>query len=219
MKFDYDVIVIGGGHAGCEAAAASANMGAQTCLVTMDMNKIGQMSCNPAVGGHCQRTNRPGNRRFGRLHGYRDRPHRHTIPYAQPFERPGYVEPPRPVRPWKIHLGMAGNPGKYTQFAYLARPSERTPRRAWRSGWREDIFRRGDPGTLRHPDGRHVPERPDASDTRSCPEACGRTGIISFDRIHRPPRHKLRADENRDTGTHRRKKRTFRGNGNTGGRT
>ena len=51
MKFDYDVIVIGGGHAGCEAAAASANMGAQTCLVTMDMNKIGQMSCNPAVGG------------------------------------------------------------------------------------------------------------------------------------------------------------------------
>ena len=51
MKFDYDVIVIGGGHAGCEAAAASANMGAQTCLITMDMNKIGQMSCNPAVGG------------------------------------------------------------------------------------------------------------------------------------------------------------------------
>lgn len=51
MKFDYDVIVIGGGHAGCEAAAASANMGARTCLITMDMNKIGQMSCNPAVGG------------------------------------------------------------------------------------------------------------------------------------------------------------------------
>ena len=51
MKFDYDVIVIGGGHAGCEAAAAAANMGAKTCLITMDMNKIGQMSCNPAVGG------------------------------------------------------------------------------------------------------------------------------------------------------------------------
>lgn len=51
MDFKYDVLVIGGGHAGCEAATASANMGARTCLVTMDMNKIGQMSCNPAVGG------------------------------------------------------------------------------------------------------------------------------------------------------------------------
>ena len=51
MKFKYDVIVIGGGHAGCEAACASSNLGAQTCLVTMDMNKIAQMSCNPAVGG------------------------------------------------------------------------------------------------------------------------------------------------------------------------
>ena len=51
MKFDYDVIVIGGGHAGCEAAAAAARMGARTCLITMDMNKIGQMSCNPAIGG------------------------------------------------------------------------------------------------------------------------------------------------------------------------
>ena len=51
MIFKYDVIVIGGGHAGCEAATASANMGARTCLITMDMNKIAQMSCNPAVGG------------------------------------------------------------------------------------------------------------------------------------------------------------------------
>ncbi len=51
MKFKYDVLVIGGGHAGCEAACASANIGAKTCLITMDMNKIAQMSCNPAVGG------------------------------------------------------------------------------------------------------------------------------------------------------------------------
>ena len=51
MIFNYDVIVIGGGHAGCEAAAAAARMGAKTCLITMDMNKIGQMSCNPAIGG------------------------------------------------------------------------------------------------------------------------------------------------------------------------
>lgn len=51
MILKYDVVIIGGGHAGCEAACASANMGAKTCLVTMDMNKIAQMSCNPAVGG------------------------------------------------------------------------------------------------------------------------------------------------------------------------
>lgn len=51
MKFNYDVIVIGAGHAGCEAATAAANLGSKTCLVTMDMNKIAQMSCNPAVGG------------------------------------------------------------------------------------------------------------------------------------------------------------------------
>lgn len=51
MLLKYDVIVIGGGHAGCEAATASANIGASTCLVTMDMNKIAQMSCNPAIGG------------------------------------------------------------------------------------------------------------------------------------------------------------------------
>ncbi len=51
MDFNYDVIVIGAGHAGCEAAAASANMGSKTLLITMDMNKIAQMSCNPAVGG------------------------------------------------------------------------------------------------------------------------------------------------------------------------
>ena len=51
MRFDYDVIVIGAGHAGCEAACAAANLGSSTLLITMDMNKIAQMSCNPAVGG------------------------------------------------------------------------------------------------------------------------------------------------------------------------
>ena len=51
MLFEYDIIVVGGGHAGCEAAAAAATMGCQTLLVTMDMTKFAQMSCNPAVGG------------------------------------------------------------------------------------------------------------------------------------------------------------------------
>lgn len=51
MEFNYDVIVIGAGHAGCEAATAAANLGSKTCLITMDMNKTGQMSCNPAMGG------------------------------------------------------------------------------------------------------------------------------------------------------------------------
>lgn len=51
MNFKYDIIVVGAGHAGCEAAAAAANMGSKTLLITMDMNKIAQMSCNPAVGG------------------------------------------------------------------------------------------------------------------------------------------------------------------------
>ncbi len=51
MNFEYDVLVIGAGHAGCEAASAAARLGSKTCLITMDMNKIAQMSCNPAIGG------------------------------------------------------------------------------------------------------------------------------------------------------------------------
>ena len=85
MDFKYDVIVIGAGHAGCEAAAAAANLGSKTCLITMDMNKIGQMSCNPAVGGIAN--------------GIGNRPYRHPIPYAEPLERSGHVESPCTMRP------------------------------------------------------------------------------------------------------------------------
>ncbi|MDY0084151.1 MAG: FAD-dependent oxidoreductase, partial [Ignavibacteriaceae bacterium] len=51
MKLKYDIIVVGGGHAGCEAAAAAATLGSNTLLITMDMSKYAQMSCNPALGG------------------------------------------------------------------------------------------------------------------------------------------------------------------------
>ena len=51
MRFDFDVIVVGGGHAGCEAAVAAARLSSSTLLITKDMNRIAQMSCNPAIGG------------------------------------------------------------------------------------------------------------------------------------------------------------------------
>jgi len=51
MQISYDIIVVGGGHAGCEAAAAAANMGSKTLLISMDLTKLAQMSCNPAIGG------------------------------------------------------------------------------------------------------------------------------------------------------------------------
>ena len=51
MDYTYDIIVVGAGHAGCEAANAAANFGARVLLITMDMTKIAQMSCNPAMGG------------------------------------------------------------------------------------------------------------------------------------------------------------------------
>ena len=82
MEFKYDVIVIGAGHAGCEAAAAAANLGSKTCLITMDMNKIGQMSCNPAVGGIAK----------GQIVRY-------PVPHIKPFQRPCHVEPACSMRP------------------------------------------------------------------------------------------------------------------------
>ena len=119
MEFKYDVIVIGAGHAGCEAAAAAANLGSKTCLITMDMNKIGQMSCNPAVGGIAK-----GQivREIDALGGYMGLVTDQTAihPYTEPFQRSRYVEPARTVRPQQIYLGMERNSGKYPQPAYLA---------------------------------------------------------------------------------------------------
>jgi choline dehydrogenase-like flavoprotein len=82
----YDIIVVGAGHAGCEAAAAAANMGSTVLLITMNMNTIAQMSCNPAVGG------------IGRLLRLGFRPFGHSIPHAQQKQGPCDVEPALPKR-------------------------------------------------------------------------------------------------------------------------
>ena len=93
MDFKYDVIVIGAGHAGCEAAAAAANLGSKTCLITMDMNKIGQMSCNPAVGGIAK------GQIVREIDANCNRPHCYPVPHAQPLKRTCHVESACAVRP------------------------------------------------------------------------------------------------------------------------
>ena len=80
-EFIYDVIVVGAGHAGCEAASAASRMGSKTLLITMDMNKIAQMSCNPAVGGIAKG-------QIVREIG----PKCYPVPNAQPKQRSCYVE-------------------------------------------------------------------------------------------------------------------------------
>ena len=120
MEFKYDVIVIGAGHAGCEAAAAAANLGSKTCLITMDMNKIGQMSCNPAVGGIAK-----GQivREIDALGGYMGLVTDQTAIQFRMLNRskgPAMWSPRAQCDRNKFHLGMERDTGKYPQPAYLA---------------------------------------------------------------------------------------------------
>ena len=88
MDNRYDVIVVGGGHAGCEAAMAASKMGSSVLLITMDMNKFAQMSCNPAVGGIAK-----GQIVSWRLHGHGDGRFYPPIQNAEQVQRSGHVEP------------------------------------------------------------------------------------------------------------------------------
>ena len=123
MDFKYDVIVIGAGHAGCEAAAAAANLGSKTCLITMDMNKIGQMSCNPAVGGIAK-----GQivREIDALGGQMGLVTDETAIQFRILNRS--KGPSCPMRPRQVYLVMARETGKHPQPSYLARYCMRTSR-------------------------------------------------------------------------------------------
>ena len=103
MSFEYDIIVVGAGHAGCEAASAAARMGSKTLLITMDMNKIAQMSCNPAVGGIAK-----------------GRSYCHSVPDAQSREGSCNVEPTQPKRPKAVYRRMGECIVAHGQSVYLA---------------------------------------------------------------------------------------------------
>ena len=199
MDFKYDVIVIGAGHAGCEAAAAAANLGSKTCLMTMDMNKIGQMSCNPAVGGIAK-----GQivREIDALGG-----------------QMGLVTDETAIQ-FRI-LNRSKGPAMWSPRAQCDRAKfiwswreklENTPNlHIWQDTVCDWALRGGAPQSeMYRAHRRHFPQRTDARRSPSITgRKNGRTGFLSIDRIHRPSRHHLWKNENRYSGTNRCTQRSF----------
>ena len=205
MEFKYDVIVIGAGHAGCEAAAAAANLGSKTCLITMDMNKIGQMSCNPAVGGIAK-----GQivREIDALGGYM-----------------GLVTDKTAIQ-FRI-LNRSKGPAMWSPRAQCDRGKfiwawreilENIPNlHIWQDTVNGILVENGEVtgvktvwGVTFHAS-RYLPERTDARRTNHAAwRTNGRTRFLRIDRIYRTARHYLWPYENRYAGTHRWTKRSLR---------
>ena len=89
MSVKYDIVIIGGGHAGAEAAWAASRLGRNVALITMDPSRIGQMSCNPAIGGLAKGQMVREIDALGGLMGLGDRQHRDSVPHAQSLQGPG----------------------------------------------------------------------------------------------------------------------------------
>ena len=196
MEFKYDVIVIGAGHAGCEAAAAAANLGSKTCLITMDMNKIGQMSCNPAVGGIAK-----GQivREIDALGGYMGLVTDKTAIQFRILNRS------KGPAMWSPRAQCDRNKFIWTWREIL----ENIPNlHIWQDTVQEILVENGE-----------VPERTDARRAHHASgRAHGRTRILSTDRIHRPARHHIRTNENGNPRTHRRTERALQRYGDSGRR-
>lgn len=219
MEFKYDVIVIGAGHAGCEAAAAAANLGSKTCLITMDMNKIGQMSCNPAVGGIAK-----GQivREIDALGGYMGLVTDKTAIQFRILNRS------KGPAMWSPRAQCDRNKFIWTWREIL----ENIPNlHIWQDTVQEILVENGEvaglttvwgvtfPRQMRCTDCRNFPERTDARRAHHASgRAHGRTRILSTDRIHRPARHHIRTNENGNPRTHRRTERALQRYGDSGRR-